>query len=712
MSSQIIKMKNLFFKSLIIIGLVIGLALTQRCKDHQSLDTSNHFIDVSKSKIELETDSNNIQLKAPGLGGFSKCKPYFAWRHEGVKKWNEDFSSGIKKENISENETHLMCEVGPVVASVYIKRLEDNIIEFSGSIKNKSSRIIEMARFHYIHGNTENDQGNFFGNMPEHFRQFKKTDTLPAPRSAFENMWKGPNVNFPMLPNPIHDESNWAVSRDFGIFSDALNKPGWFIGFTGPGTAYGEVGFKTLSNPSPFFAGVLLDNVILEPDSTRILEKFIIYAGDWQDGISYWVNLVAKEFNVKPQAKSLSGYCSWYQKSTGITSTDIIRANTEFSKLPDPHGGRTIQIDDGFQIMPGNWGPNKKFEMIWNSLPKTIAENGSIPGLWLAPTAIHEKHPVAIIHPEMLQHLPNGENSISFSNWGWATDSTWKWGEKGDKTYFLEPDRPDSKSFMEKIMKKAVNEGWRYFKIDFTYPLSTARTAWNRKKTLFESYRDIYKLLRESSGPDVLINSCIGSIDRYPLGYVDIDRIGGDIGSVWNNVQRNLRDLLSRSCTNGYWWQADPDVFFMRLVNSRLSEEESFLLTGSVSLIGGVFITSDWPTQWIGDAGKAMRELWTVAGPRIPARHFVAYNDHNSIKAYRVSYNDGKTGPQHRLGIYNWSDREETMKISLEELRLKPGLKWRAKMFFHRQKVNIVNGEIIVLNQPPHSLRIIELSES
>jgi len=694
-------MKRITNQSFIAICFLLGIL--QSCSDTTNSGFSDQFVSPEKNKIVVTIANNAIRLKADGLGGFSECKPYFAWRIEGEGKWTEDEASSIENAKISETETKLICPVGPVDATIIIKKLDDNIYEFSGSIKNKSARIIEMARFHYLKGIVDDNKSNFISYTS--FGIHKNTDNVPSSRTLNEKLWKHWGVDFPMLSNPIHDEENWSTSHDAGIFAPALNKLGWFMGYTGPGTAFGEIGFKTQVQPSQFYSGVLLDNVILEPDSVRILEKFIVYAGDWQTAMSYWVKLTAKEFNVKPQANPLVGYCSWYQKYQNVNAQDILQANEEFSKMPIPLGGRTIQIDDGFQVMPGNWGPNKRFEKEWKNIPKKITETGSIPGLWLAPTAICDIHPIAKSHHEMLQHLPNGDNAVIFSNWGWSVDAK---GNKGNKTYFLEIDRPDSKAFIADIMKKAVGDGWRYFKVDFTYGISTARVAYNRKKTQFESLKDLYALLRQSTGPNILINACVGYAERYPLGNVDILRIGGDIGGNWNTVQSNLRELLSRANVNGIWYQADPDVFFMRKENTNLNDEENFLLTGSVALIGGIFLTSDLTSQWSPESRRIVDSLWTNQGPRIPERHFVAYDDNNSIKAYLVSYNDGKT-PQHKVGIYNWSDNAETVTISLDELKLKSDLKWKATPFIHRQTVNLQNNAIVVENMPPHSMRIVDL---
>jgi hypothetical protein len=682
-------MKNLVHPIITVVCLLAGVS--QSCQTPASF--SNQFISSEKYKIEVSVTDGSIQLNSPDLGGFSQCKPYLAWRDEGADQWTEDFSTNIRKEKISDKETKLSCKLGPVDATILIKELDDHILEFSGAIKNISFKTIELARFHYLHGSVNDPKANFAGNIPWSFKVVKKTDTLSAPRADFQKSWKSMGVDWLQLSTPIHDEANWATSLDFGVFGESLSTPDWFFGFTGPGTAFGEIGFKTQVEPSPFFAGVLLDNIILEPDSVRILEKFIIHAGDWQEGMAYWVKRTAGELNARSQTNLLTGYCSWYQRGWDVNMAVILKANYEFADLPLPPGGRTIQTDAGWQQSAGDWKPNSKFQKGWKELPQLISGKGSIPGLWISPTAIDPDHPIHKSHPEMLQRLSNGDIPIYFPDWG----------------HFLEIDRPDCREFINKFMKEKVDEGWRYFKVDFMYPLSTARVAYDRKKTSFQSYRDFCKLLRESCGPDILINTCIGSIDRYPIGYVNIDRIGGDIGSDWKTVQSNLRDLLSRACTNGNWWQADPDVFYMRKENSSLNDEENFLLTGSVYLIGGTFLSSDFPSQWSPESRKIVDSLWTSSGLRIPERHFVDYGDNNSIKAYMVSFNDSKA-PGHKLGIYNWSDKAETVSVSLEELRLKPDLNWNATLFIHTNKVSLLRNSITIENMPPHSLRIVELS--
>ena len=58
------------------------------------------------------------------------------------------------------------------------------------------------------------------------------------------------------------------MKNSFSVISSG--KPGWFFGFPGPGTGFGEIGYIIQVESSPFFVGVLLDNIILEPDMNML----------------------------------------------------------------------------------------------------------------------------------------------------------------------------------------------------------------------------------------------------------------------------------------------------------------------------------------------------------------------------------------------------------------------------------------------------------
>jgi hypothetical protein len=661
-----------------------------------------HDLDIippSLYPITIRASQERIELNSTGDLRLRECRPYLAWRLPGEAAWRESASAQILDLEQFPERISFLSRFQFLQAEVRMTKRNDNSWELAGALMNTGGQAVELARFHYLQGSASPRLGFLSlqgtGDSPLLFRH---GDRIQPFRFELEAMWRNWKVFFPWLSEPIHDRPNWALSKDISVFAEDWTKPGWGCGFTGPGTAFGEIGFHTQSDPPQFFIGVVLDNILLEPGERRELEKAIVWCGDWQAGLDQWARACAKEFRVPRSKPPLVGYISWYQHYSQVTADEILRANEEFSHWPSPPGGRTIEIDDGFQLKPGVWQPNERFAKQWPELPGRISRTGSIPGLWLAPMAIHESHPIARGHPEWLQQLPNGEFAVYFSNWE-------------GKTYFLEVDRPEARAFMRDIVKSAVAQGWRYLKIDFTYPVITARKAFDRKKTSFQSMRGLYSLFREACGPEVLISACVGEPARYALGLVDTARLGGDTPPQWPTAHGNMRRLLTLGATNGTWWQGDPDVFFMRTTDTKLTEEESYLLTGTIGLFGGVFLTSDLPSQWSARAQAAVQEFWTPGGPRVPADQRVLWSPAGEILAYRVSYEDGKI-PHHRVGLYNCSDAVRDTRVALSDLGLVAKVDWKQHVNVRDRDVKLVDKTLIVERQPAHSLRIAGLSRT
>jgi hypothetical protein len=227
--------------------------------------------------------------------------------------------------------------------------------------------------------------------------------------------------------------------------------------------------------------------------------------------------------------------------------------------------------------MPGNWEPNDRFKCL-NEIPDRIRKTGAIPGIWLAPTAIYETHPYVTERRDCVQRLPDGRTAVVFSNWEWSKDNVPPYeGYKG-LTWFLDPDHPESKAYIYDLIHSFSKRGWKYFKFDFTHALSTMRVKYDRKKTRFETQRDLYKLIREAAGEDAIICACIGGNFRYPVGIADTVRSGGDTGWDYDCVKSAISDIAIRVFTHGVWWLTDPDVYYMRNVKSELNLEESWMI--------------------------------------------------------------------------------------------------------------------------------------
>jgi hypothetical protein len=218
-----------------------------------------------------------------------------------------------------------------------------------------------------------------------------------------------------------------------------------------------------------------------------------------------------------------------------------------------------------------------------------------------------------------------------------------------------------------------------------------------------ETLREMYRLFREAAGPDTILCACIGEMGRYALGYADTARLGGDIGGDWSTLGRNLMEFLPRLCTNGLWWNGDPDVFYMRSANSGLSPEESWVLTGTIGLIGGVFLTSDFAGQWDEEAARRVGHFWNPIGPHRPESQQGLYTAAGVVEALRVTDDDGT----HRIALYNWADEAQTVRVPLASLGLSEPVRVLGS-FPETSPVRVREGMLVCENQPAHSMRIVK----
>jgi len=196
---------------------------------------------------------------------------------------------------------------------------------------------------------------------------------------------------------------------------------------------------------------------------------------------------------------------------------------------------------------------------------------------------------------------------------------------------------------------------------------------------------------------------------RYALGSADTARLGCDIGGDWSSICRNLPDTLIRMSTNGTWWNGDPDVFHMRRENLEISDEEAWCLTGTIGMIGGVFLTSDFPSQWSGKAQEQIRTFWNANGPQIPIDFHVAYSADGVPQAIRFSYDINSVFP-YRIVVYNWSNQPSSLRLPLSILRFPQATTEPIKLApEHRSSARIESQHLICDNLPPHSLCIINI---
>ncbi|MDR1734927.1 MAG: hypothetical protein LBR73_08630 [Oscillospiraceae bacterium] len=646
--------------------------------------------------LSFSATDTHFNLSAEDTLLLTGILPEIVWRKAGDKApWTVEKAYGFGVTSDS-SAVFGFSECG-FFLSVKAQELPGGAVLLKPSLYQTSKIPVQLARVNLLRGTLTEAFGTFLSLTDMKRNVFTKEERLESPYARTVGTWESARVLWPRLDDPYHTQENWANSTEVGIIRDS-GSTGLVLGVTGPGLGFGDIGFGTArGNRAEVYAADLLDGILFAPDDILKLDSIFLSYGDWVTGFNDWAAQCAAEFGARVPKRPMAGYCSWYQHYAGITQAQYIKAIDEFADWPGaPDIDKVIQLDDGFQRAPGDWRPNARFPD-FDGIANHIRSTDGIPGLWLAPTTVYKTDPMVEECPQAIQRMEDGSIATAFSNWEWCSPAM-----KGVRhnTVYLEPDHPAARERIFQIVKQAADAGYGYLKLDFTYALSTARKPYNPKKTSFQTLRDLYKLFRDAAGEDVYINACVGGLYRYTLGLADVARIGGDNGSYWGSVKRNMPEAILKACAAANWWLPDPDVFYMRSGSSKLTTEENWLVTGTIGLMGGLFMTSDYPSQWDDTARERVRYFWNADGPQKPESLRAIYNDSNAIQFLAASYADGSL----RVGVYNWEDTEKDVRIGSEVY----GERRAADIYPHEQAAAETEAAgVWVRHMPPHSMRII-----
>ena len=346
----------------------------------------------------------------------------------------------------------------------------------------------------------------------------------------------------------------------------------------------------------------------------------------------------------------IKGYSSWYNHYQDITEQGIYDDLKGAAALFD--GGDLFQIDDGWEPFVGDWETTDtlKFPNGLKPVADAIHARGLKAGLWLAPFVCEEKSDLFRTHPDWL---------LKYDGQPWKDGCNWS------GFYSLDIDHPEVQDYLTRVFIRVFDEwGFDLVKLDFLYaaaPFATgedstlktmqARTlgpacntahasgpACNTARTYGPSCdaahtsgpaftesragRMIRALtfLRRLCG-DRLILGC-GTPVMPAFGLVDYCRIGGDVGLDWDDkpimriihrervsTKLTLMNTIFRRELDGRAHGNDPDVFFLRDNNIRLTAEEKLYLATVNALFGSVWFTSDNLSAYTPDKVQQYRTL-------------------------------------------------------------------------------------------------------
>ena len=322
---------------------------------------------------------------------------------------------------------------------------------------------------------------------------------------------------------------------------------------------------------------------------------------------------------VKPRTREkIAGYSSWYNRYQKIDAACIRSDLKGCAGVMEP--GDLFQIDDGWETAVGDWlvPDARKFPAGLRPLADAIHDRGFRAGLWLAPFVCQKGSDIMKKHPDWLLKA-GGKPWYCGANWGGF--------------YALDIDHPEVLAYLREVFHRVLDEwGFDLVKLDFLYGAAPFGDETESRAGRMIRAMD---LLRELCG-DKLILGC--GVPLMPaFGRVDYCRIGCDVGLDWNDTKlmqqihrervstrQSLENTIYRRQLNGRAFGSDPDVFFLRTENLKLTEEQKDLLAKVNTLLGNVWLTSDAMDRY-SEAQKAryreLRALRQAKNVRFDADH-------------------------------------------------------------------------------------------
>ena len=393
-------------------------------------------------------------------------------------------------------------------------------------------------------------------------------------------------VDYPQKKGITHGES-WCYFRDgkkFRLFASLDEDPGYTL----------------------FWYDANKSELTIQRDCKGVQTNGIFHAfdlfyaeGSEEDVFQAWFDAI----NLKPlTTKKLFGYSSWYNHYQDISEDKIRYDLSGCDKIFQPSD--LFQIDDGWEPFVGDWleSDSVKFPNGLKALVDEIHAKGYKAGLWLAPFVAEEKSSLYQNHPDWFLHH-HGKPWCLGANWSGF--------------YSLDIDHPDVIDYIKKVFHQVYDVwGFDLVKLDFLYG---AAPFGNASESRAKRMKRALQLLRDIS------------IGVFYMRLLHRERI---------STKNAIVNTVNRRQLNGHAFMNDPDVFFIRTENIRLTEKQKDDLARIQALLGGVFLTSDSPANYTDDMVRKYQDYRRLASALV--------TDVNTDEGITIEYViDGQTKVVH-----------------------------------------------------------------
>ena len=307
-------------------------------------------------------------------------------------------------------------------------------------------------------------------------------------------------------------------------------------------------------------------------------------------------------------------WCSWYAYYETVTEQQLAKDIDTLRGLPFD----VLQVDDGWELMVGDWEPNHKFSSGMKALTERIRDAGMMPGLWLAPFIALPHSQFAQRNPGLLLRDGRGDKVIAGHNWGTGY-------------YALDLSTAAAQDYLAELTDKVVNQwGFKYLKLDFINAGAAvgARAGGGEREQV---YRDALHLIRRVAGDDAYLLGS-GAILLPSLGVLDGLRSGPDTAPMWQNyASDDPSDAMARNAVvnalHRLWQQplaeVDPDVVYFRSRLNLLTDQQLAWLRDLADICRFRAISD--PPSWLSPTELEAMTAYLSAEPQIRRAGRYAY---------------------------------------------------------------------------------------
>ena len=405
------------------------------------------------------------------------------------------------------------------------------------------------------------------------------------------------------------------------------------------GTLTEKYGYTVVSfdcNNSQVIISKELEGVTYTQES-KLLE-FAFVSGEYDNAFDEYFKLIGTPCR---ETKKRKGYTTWYNYYSNINA-DIV--NRDLASIVNQDiKFDCFQIDDGYQQAIGDWliTDKKKFPNGMKAVANSIHQSGMLAGLWLAPFAGVPSSEVFKNHPDWFIKDKKGNPYKTGHNWGGF--------------YSIDIYNEEAREYIRHCFDVVLNEwGYDLVKLDFLYGACVLPM---HNKSRGEIMTDAMDFIRECVG-DKMILGC--GVPMFPaFGKVDYCRIGSDIQENW--VSRNC---IREDCSNphatcnavfrrhldGRAWMNDPDVFFLREENMKMTFEQRKLIAEINSTFGSLLFISNDIKNYNDEQKAVLKDTFAEKEIKIKKAEFevqdiiaVEYTENGVDKQFKFNIRNGKT---------------------------------------------------------------------